>query len=180
MGFFDLFKKKVPSVEDFDTTPSRDIRFELDEEELDINGTKLTLPCHKDVLTGIFGEYTLSMDNIGGTGVRYIYLWHELGILAYSKDDKNVNCISVQLFPHENKYAPTATKNIFGGRVTVDGEDWLTLFVDEKQPKLDGMTLPLKLKHHGNFTLCVTVASKPKGRIRSLGINKRTELKLGG
>lgn len=179
MGLFDRFKK-APSIEDFDTTPSRNIRFELTEEVLDINGTKLTLPCHKDVLKGIFGEYALSMDNIGGTGVRYIYLWHELGIIAYSNDDECVNCISVQFFPHENKYAPNAAKNIFGGSVTVDGADWITLFVDEKQPKLDGMTLPLKLKHYGNFTLCVTVAKKPKGTIKSLGINKRTELNLRG
>lgn len=179
MGLLDFFKK-APSIEDFDTTPSQHIKFALTEEELDINGTKLTLPCHKDVLTGIFGEYTLSMDNIGGTGVRYIYLWHELGIVAYSKNDECVNCISLQFYPNAKKYALNSTKNIFGGSVTVDGADWLTLFVDEKQPKLDGMTLPLKLKHHGNFTLCVSVADKPKGRIRSLGINKRTELKLGG
>lgn len=180
MGLFDPFKKKVPSVEDFDTTPSQHIKFALTEELLDINGTKLTLPCHKDVLTGIFGDYTLSMDNIGGTGVRYIYLWHELGIIAYSKDDECVNCISLQFLPHEKKYDLNSTKNIFGGTVTVDGADWLTLFVDEKQPKLDGMTLPFKLVHHGNFTLCASVAKKPKGRIRSLGINKKTELKLGG
>ena len=57
---------------------------------------------------------------------------------------------------------------------------YLKLFVDEKQPKLDGMTLPFKLKHHGNFSLLVSVSDKPKGRIRSLGINKRTELNLGG
>ena len=179
MGFFDKFRK-APSIEDFDTTPSQHIKFALTEEVLDINGTKLTMPCHKDALTGIFGEYTLSMDNIGGTGVRYIYLWHELGIVAYSRDDESVNCISLQYFPNEKKYALNSTKNIFGGTVTVDGADWMTLFVDEKQPKLDGMKLPFKLVHHGNFTLCASVAKKPKGQVRSLGINKKTELKLGG
>lgn len=179
MGLFDKFKKS-PSVEDFDTTPSKGITIALTEEVMDINGKQLTLPCHKDMLKDIFGEYTLSMDNIGGTGVRYIYLWHELGILAYSKNDECVNCISIQFYPNGKKYAPNATKNIFGGTVTVDGADWLTLFVDEKQPKLDGMTLPFKLKHHGNFSLLVSVSDKPKGRIRSLGINKRTELDLGG
>ncbi|MBE6901982.1 MAG: hypothetical protein E7478_05865 [Ruminococcaceae bacterium] len=179
MGFFDIFRK-APSVEDFDTTPSQHITFALTAEELDINGTKLTMPCHKDELTGIFGDYTLSMDNIGGTGVRYIYLWHKLGIVAYSRDDESVNCISLQLFPNEKKYALNSTKNIFGGTVTVDGADWMTLFVDEKQPKLDGMKLPFKLVHHGNFTLCASVAKKPKGQVRSLGINKKTELKLGG
>lgn len=178
MGLFDAFMRKAPSAEDFDTTPSQNIRFELTEEQLDINGTKLTLPCHKDMLKGIFGEYTLSMDNIGGTGIRYIYLWHELGIAAYSKNDECVNCISLQFFPRKKKYAQDSTKNIFGGSITVDGGDWRTLFVDEKQPKLDGMKLPIKLKHHGNFTLCVSVADKPKGRIQSLGINKKTELKI--
>lgn len=179
MGLFDKFSKK-PRLEDFDTTASQNIRIALTEEVMDINGTKLTLPCHKDMLKSIFGEYTLSMDNIGGTGVRYIYLWHELGIIAYSKNDECVNCISIQFYPNEKKYAPNATKNIFGGSVTVDGAGWLSLFVDEKQPKLDGMTLPFKLKHHGNFTLCATTCKKPKGRIRSLGINKKTELNLGG
>ena len=180
MALFDIFRKKTPSVEDFDTTPSQHIKFALTEDVLDINGTQITIPCHKDVLKDIFGEYTLSMDNIGGTGIRYIYLWHELGIIAYSKDDENVNCISIQFFPNAKKYSPNSTKNIFGGSVTVDGADWMTLFVDEKQPKLDGMTLPFKMRHYGNFSLLVSVADKPKGRIRSLGINKRTELNLGG
>ena len=178
MGIFDKFRK-APDITSFDTTASQQIRFQITEEYLDINGTRLTLPCSKAVLKEIFGEYMLSMDNIGCTGVRYIYLWNELGIVAYSNDDENVNCISVQFFPRK-KNAMNFPKNIFGGSVTVNGADWLTLFADEKQPKLDGMTLPFKLVHYGNFTLCVSVADKPKGRIQSLGINKKTELNLGG
>ena len=60
MGLFDFFKKP-PSIEDFDTTPSRNIRFELTEDVLDINGAQLTLPCHKDVLKDIFGERILTL-----------------------------------------------------------------------------------------------------------------------
>lgn len=179
MGLFDRFKK-VQSIEDFDTTQSKDITIAITEDVIVINGTKLVIPCHKDELKELFGEYMLSMDNINCTGVRYIYIWHELGIVAYSKDDENVNCISFQFFPRDKEHSMNLPKNIFGGKATVNGADWLTLFDDVKQPKLDGMKLPIKLVHHGDFTLCASICKKPKGRIRSLGINKKTELKLGG
>ena len=177
MSFFDIFRHP-PKLKEFDTTASQNININILEEFVDINGTKISLPCRKDELRGIFGEWMFSMDNLTGTSLRYIYIWHELGIVAYSYDDENVDCISLQFYPGEKRNSINSPKNIFGGSVMVDGNNWMLMFEDEKCPKFDGIKLPIKLVDYGNFSLMMTTDIKRGKRIQGLGINKKTRLNL--
>ena len=166
--------------ESLDTTASCDIHIDITEEFISVNGMKFSIPCHKDELKSIFGEWMFSMDNITGTSLRYIYIWHEIGIVAYSKDDENVNCVLIQFYPSEKKKAINLPKKVFGGSVTVNGESWITLFKEEKYLRIERIRMPLKLVHYGNFTLCMSGDTKHKKSIKSLGINQKTTLGLGG
>lgn len=179
MRLFDILKK-LSKQNEFDTTPSCHININITEEFMDINGTKLLLPCHKDELKSIFGEWMFSMDNLTGTSIRYIYIWHELGIVAYSEDDENVNCVSLQFHPPQKKNAINSPKNMFGGSITVNGESWELLFENVKSPKVDKIKLPIKLAHYGNFTLCATNNIRHRQCVQCLGINKKTILNYEG
>ena len=118
MSFFDIFKKKVV-VSD----PSQ-IKINLSENGITINGASVSIPSHIDKLTKLLGKPRRVVCPKGDDGVQRInYAWDELGLYCYTEGGLSVHCIGI----HMNKgdfstdFFPT---QFFKGTVTINGAHW--------------------------------------------------------
>lgn len=147
MGFFDLFKKNEPVVEehdpaeDFDRTPSQNISINVTEEYVEINGKQFTLPVKMEELVQLFGEpqkHTFGKVNIeflsqedndminsSVSEQRANFAWNDLGLYAFTNEGRYAKTLMVMLRPRTDgtdpEHYPT---NMFGGTLTVNGGSW--------------------------------------------------------
>lgn len=147
MGFFDLFRKNEPVVEehdpaeDYDRTPSQNITINVTEEYVEINGKQFTLPIKMEELFAIFGEaqkHTFGKVNIdflskedndfineSVSEQRANFAWNDLGMYAFTNEERYAKTLMVRLRPSTDgddpEHYPT---NMFGGTLTINGAHW--------------------------------------------------------
>ena len=147
MGFFSLFKKNEPVIEehdpaeDYDRTPSQNISINVTEEHIEINGKQYTLPIKMEELVQLFGEpvkHTFGKVNIefltqeqndminnSVSEQRANFAWNELGLYAFTNEGKYAKALMVRLRPRVDRDAPEHyPTNMFGGTLTINGEHW--------------------------------------------------------
>lgn len=110
---------------------------------IEINGTKIQLPCHIGTLKKLFGEPRVSRF----TPVEYgdedltdeevdmlnadcadntVYIWDNLGIICYTYDRENVESISIYLRDSKlEERADIYPQQNFSGRLTILDEPWI-------------------------------------------------------
>ena len=178
MGLFDIFKKKDQPAEpahdpadDFDTTPSKDITIDVDEEHITINGKKLALPINMNELVELFGKpekqtfgkvYVDVLDDDDNAflnamvGQRINYVWNDLGLYAYTDDRVNVNTLMLVIRPYEDHEMPEIfPKNMFGGTFTINGGSWFPPLKPIKTEYSNSAEKKMRLGRHliyANFT----------------------------
>lgn len=118
MSFFDIFKKNIV-VSD----PSQ-IKIELGDNRIAINGAPVSIPSHISKLTKLLGKPRKVICQKGKDGVQRInYAWDELGLYCYTRGGSSVHCIGI----HMNKgdfstdFFPA---QFFKGTVTINGVYW--------------------------------------------------------
>lgn len=177
MGFFDLFKKNEPVIDehdpadDYDTTPSKDITIDVDEEYITINGKRLSLPINMNELVELFGKpekqtfgkvYLDVLDDEDNeylnaiAGQRINYVWNDLGLYAYTNDRVYVKTLMLVIRPYEDRETPEIyPKNMFGGTFTINGGSWFEPLKPIKTKYSNSAEKSLKLGRHliyANFT----------------------------
>lgn len=118
-----------------------DIKVDVSESGLVLNGTLIRLPCHVNQLLPILGgAYRTTFDKVRdgvfseedtrelNEQIRDIacYTWNELGIHCHTDDGVTVNTLSLRmrdsaLMRHPDYYATT----MFSGTLTINGKPWL-------------------------------------------------------
>lgn len=157
MGFFDLFKKNEPVVEehdpaeDYDRTPSQNIAVNVTEEYVEINGKQFSLPIKMEELVELFGEpvkHTFGKVNIeclsqedndminrSVSEQRANFAWDDLGLYAFTNESKYAKTLMVRLRPRVDRDDPEQyPKNMFGGTLTISGAHWFE-FLKPVKPK---------------------------------------------
>ncbi len=117
MGFFDLFRKK-PALD-----TSR-LVINLTEDGLDVNGTRIILPCNIGALKYLFGSPRKTVhDSTTLTGEKnYTYTWDKIGLYCYSRGGSVVRCIAARMNGEPDlDYSPSS---LFEGFYTINGESW--------------------------------------------------------
>lgn len=142
MGFFrNLFKKKNPPK---NTAPiiserSKSMTVDISGDYFTINGKKLEIPMHIDVLEAILGkpravkfktdpelmEFLEEMEG-GPVTNRVNYAWDDLGLMCYTLNGKVVNAFGIHL-RQQNHNSPANPKTHFGGKITINGQNWLPI-----------------------------------------------------
>lgn len=142
MGFFrNLFKKKNPPK---NTAPiiserSKSMTVDISGDYFTINGKKLEIPVHIDVLKEILGkpravkfetdpEMRAFLEEMEGCPVtnRVNYAWDDLGLMCYTLNGKVVNAFGIHL-RQQNHNSPANPKTHFGGKITINGQNWLPI-----------------------------------------------------
>lgn len=142
MGFFrNLFKKKNPSK---NTAPiiserSKSMTIDITGDYFTINGEKLEIPMHIDTLKAILGnpravkfetdpEMRAFLEEMEGGPVtnRVNYAWDDLGLMCYTLNGKVVNAFGIHL-RQQNHNSPANPKTHFGGKITINGQNWLPI-----------------------------------------------------
>lgn len=146
MGFFDLFKKK-PAL-----NTSR-LVINLTENGLDVNGTRIALPCNIDALNYLFGSSRKTVHPQVFTNEKnYNYTWDKIGIYCYSKGGTIVHNISVRINGEPNlSYSPSS---LFNGIYTINGENWFDVMKNGETEWLEdeGIKIPIfKRVELGNY-----------------------------
>lgn len=142
MGFFrNLFKKKNPSK---NTAPiiserSKSMTIDITGDYFMINRKKLEIPVHIDVLKEILGEpravkfetdpelreFLEEMEG-GPVTNRVNYAWDDLGLMCYTLNGKIINAFGIHL-RQQNHNSPANPKTHFGGKITINGQNWLPI-----------------------------------------------------
>ncbi len=178
MGFFDLFKKNKPAIEehdpaeDYDRTPSQDITINVTEEYIEINGKQFILPIKMEELFAIFGEaqkhtfgkvdidfLTKEDNDLINNSVseqRANFTWNALGLYAFTNEGRYADCLMVMLRPSTDgtdpEHYPT---NMFGGTLTINGARWFEFLKPVKPEYSNSSNKKRVLGRHiifGNFT----------------------------
>ncbi len=115
MGFFaQLFGRKKckfsPEALDISIT----------EDTLIINGSRLEIPCHLDMLKSQFGK-PRKFDN---RQANVIFTWDEIGIYCYTKGNNVVFCLGIKTKPNTEVPFEYDPKSMFKGRLCINGESW--------------------------------------------------------
>ena len=113
MGLFDFFGKK-PKI------APEDLRIDISENKMIINGKSVDIPCHLSVLTEIFGK---PRKFVGKHRENINFIWDAFGINCYTKGNRVVYCIGVKANFGDIK-CKTDPKSTFKGVLTIAGEDW--------------------------------------------------------
>lgn len=137
MSFFDLFRKK-PALD-----TSR-LVINLTENELDVNGKKIKLPCNIDTLKYLFGTPRKTVHPpVFDNEKNYNYTWDKIGIYCYSKGGTIVHNISVRINGEPNlSYSPSS---LFEGFYTINGENWFDVMKNAETEWLEdeGFKVPV-------------------------------------
>ena len=178
MGFFDLFKKDEPVIEehdpaeDYDRTPSQNISINVTEEYVEINGKKFTLPIKMEELFDIFGEaqkHTFGKVNIefltqeqndminnSVSEQRANFTWNDLGLYAYTNEGRYADCLMARLRPCVDREDPEHyPQNMFGGTLTINGAHWFEFLKPVKPEYSNSSNKSRTLGRHviyGDFT----------------------------
>lgn len=108
----DIRPEQTPGSE---LPPSAKFEIKLDETDLYINGTKLTLPVKPDTLVELLGKAS----RVVPTEVNTIWVWDDLGVLAYQPPNVDVaKSVNIALGPRDYEFWP---KKVFQGTLTLDG-----------------------------------------------------------
>ena len=111
--FRGLFGGSKPKI-----TPE-ELNIDLTQDGITINGKRIDVPCHIDVLIGIFGKPSKTGKKFNGN-----YKWDELGLRCYTdSDNKVVKCVGIKTNAGEGdtKHDPTG---MYKGVLTIEGEQW--------------------------------------------------------
>ena len=135
MGFFSgLFGKKTENV----SASSKYYSIDICDDGFVINGKKLDLPIHIDAIAAVLGKpRSVSfktnekdrefLEDLHSEPVtkRVNYTWDELGLMCYTLNGKVVNTFGICTQPQTNN-SPSNPKGLFEGRLTINGQPWLT------------------------------------------------------
>lgn len=111
--FRNLFGGSKPKVK------SEELSIDLTEDGMTINGRRIDIPCHLDMLKELLGKPVKTGKKHHGN-----YKWDELGLRCYTNSGNNVvTCIGVKTNEGEcdTKHDPTG---MFKGVLTINGEPW--------------------------------------------------------
>ena len=117
MGLGDFFRSLFGGSKPKIT--SEELNINLTEDGLTINGREINVPCHLDVLTGIFGKPVKTGKKAHGN-----YKWDALGLRCYTdSNSKVVTCIGIktQAGEADTQHDPTG---MFKGVLTIEGQQW--------------------------------------------------------
>ncbi len=178
MGFFDLFKKNEPVIdehdpaEDFDRTPSQNIAINVTEECVEINGKQFMLPIKMEELVQLFGEpkkHTFGKVNIeflteeqndminnSVSEQRANFSWDNLGLYVFTNEGRYADCLMVMLRPCVDREDPDSyPTNMFGGTLTINGAHWFEFLKPVKPEYSNSSNKKRALGRHiiyGEFT----------------------------
>ena len=111
--FRNLFGGSKPKVK------SEELSIDLTEDGMTINGRRIDIPCHLDILKDMLGKPIKTGKKAHGN-----YKWDTLGLRCYTNSGNNVvTCIGVKTKAGEcdTKHDPTG---MFKGVLTINGEPW--------------------------------------------------------
>lgn len=104
-----------------------------------IDGNKLEIPMHIDALEAIWGkaravkfetdpELREFLEETEGGPVtnRVNYAWDDLGLMCYTLNGKVINAFGIHL-RQQNHNSPANPKTHFGGKITINGQNWLPI-----------------------------------------------------
>ncbi len=117
MGFFDFFRNLFSGSKP--KISSQDLKIDLTENGMTINGRNIDIPCHLDILKELLGKPTKTGKKHHGN-----YKWDELGLRCYTNSQSSVvNCIGIKTSAGEcdTKHDPEC---MFKGVLTINGEPW--------------------------------------------------------
>lgn len=148
MGCFsNLFKKekpreKAPAVV---SERSKSMTIDIQGDCFVINGNKFEIPMHVDALSAILGkpravkfktdpEMRAFLEELESAPVtnRVNYAWDDLGLMCYTLNGKVVNAFGIHLNP-QNHNSPANPKMLYGGKITINGEDWLPIVISSEK-----------------------------------------------
>jgi len=162
VALFSLAGTAVLAEEPPKKIDAKDIKVEIKDAELTLNGQKVTLPCDTESVEKVFGKPSRSV-YLGNTAL----VWDDVGISAYQdRDSKKIISLSFALRESNAVQAPEKT---FQGKVLVDGSN---VTADTKVPELVGtkkgkpfvqsdiVEQLWSIKHDGGVKVSLSAANK--------------------
>ena len=122
MGLFGFFKKK-------NAVSPADVKIELADDRIVINGKSVDIPAHINVLTAILGKPRATAGPKDNPIDKELiskptnYTWDSLGVYCYTKNGSVIFCFGIRL--NEGDICPKHfPSEFFSGTVTINGMPW--------------------------------------------------------